>query len=151
MNEKRTTVITLARPALASLCRCSAGALLLFAAGCVSTRRPPPDLAHVEIARVHSPLVEVSRAWFERKEGCILVRGHVLRRPETKDTTRTHLDLAWLDANGTVLRTTTGHFEPRQIPRRPRMPDSSDFTLAVDAWPSETRTLILRAHEGDHP
>ena len=124
---------------------------VLVLAGCATGTRAPTDAAHLELVQGDSPLVGVTRTWLERKAGRLWLAGYVLRKFETKDTTATHLDVAILDAGGRVLRQSVEHFEPRQIPRRARRPESANFRIALDPLPVEAARIEVRAHEGSHP
>lgn len=118
--------------------------------GCVTAERTPTALEHLRLEPRHSPLVSVSKLWLEQKDGPVTLRGYVLRGFDTKDTTQTHLDVTIYDAAGETLRRTVEHFEPRQIPRRPRMPDSARFRVVLDPLPATTSRIEVRAHEGSH-
>jgi hypothetical protein len=122
----------------------------LALAGCATPFRAPPDVANVILERGDSPLVRVEKIWLERKKGPLVVTGYVIKRLETKDTTGTHLDVTLFDSNGRVLRTTVEHFEPRQILRRHRMPDSGTYRVELDPLPAGTARIEVRAHEGAH-
>lgn len=124
-----------------------AGAIL---AGCATPFRAPPDVAHLTLDRVDSPLVRVEKIWLERKKGPLVVTGYVLRRLDTEDTTGTHLDVTLFDASGRALRSTVEHFEPRQIPRRYRRPDDATYRVSLDPLPAGTTRIEVRAHEGSH-
>jgi hypothetical protein len=125
----------------------AAGALL---AGCATPFRAPPDVAHLKLERVDSPVVRVEKIWLERKQGPLVVAGYVLKRLEATDTTQTHLDVTLYDATGRVLRATVEHFEPRQIPRRYRRPDDAVYRVSLDPLPEGTARIEVRAHEGTH-
>jgi hypothetical protein len=125
----------------------SAGALL---AGCATPFRAPPDVAHLKLERVDSPVVRVEKIWLERKQGPLVVVGYVLKRLEATDTTQTHLDVTLYDATGRVLRSTVEHFEPRQIPRRYRRPDDAVYRMPIDPLPEGAVRIEVRAHEGTH-
>lgn len=127
----------------------SAGLGVVTLAGCLSLDRPPADVAHLQIDVAHSPLVSVSRASLVRENG-LVVKGYVLRQHDATDTTQTHLDVTLLDAQGRVLRETIERFEPRQIPRRARRPDSASFAVLLDPLPPGTMRIVVRAHEGPH-
>jgi hypothetical protein len=140
-----------ARAALATALQSWPVTAVVFLTGCASFAGPPADLAQVRLELVDSPLVRVSKAWLERTEGKVVLRGHVLRRPETTDTTSTHLDISFFNRAGDLVKFTQTSFEPRQIRRRHRMPDSADFLLPLNSLPSDTNVIIVRAHEGTHP
>ncbi len=125
----------------------AAGTLL---AGCATPFRAPPDVAHLKLERVDSPVVRVEKIWLERKQGPLVVAGYVLKRLEATDTTQTHLDVTLYDATGRVLRSTVEHFEPRQIPRRYRRPDDAAYRVPLDPLPEGTVRIEVRAHEGTH-
>lgn len=128
----------------------SLGAVGLLLAGCATPFRAPPDVAHIKLDRVDSPVVVVEKIWLERKKGPLVVTGYILKRLEVEDTTKTHLDVTLYDSAGQVLRTSVEHFEPRQIPRRYRRPDDAIYRVILDPLPSGTTRIEVRAHEGDH-
>lgn len=119
-------------------------------AGCTTPFQAPPDVAHIQLDRADSPLVSVEKIWLERKSGPLVVTGFVLKELSTEDTTGTHLDVTLFDAGGRVLRSTVEHFEPRQIPRRPRQPDDATYRVVLDPLPAGTVRIEVRAHEGGH-
>jgi hypothetical protein len=100
--------------------------------------------------RVDSPVVMVTKIWLEKKQGPLVVAGHVVKRLSANDTTQTHLDVTLYDATCQTLRHTVEHFEPRQIPRRHRMPDSAEYNVPLAPLPSGTVRIEVRAHEGTH-
>ena len=120
------------------------GVTLSILAGCAT------PFAHIKLDWVDSPLVRVDKIWLERKKDQLVVTGYVAKRLETKDTTGTHLDVTLFDANGQVLRSTVEHFEPRQIPRRIRMPDSATYRVVLDPLPPGTARIEVRADETEH-
>ena len=122
----------------------------LALAGCATPFRAPPDVAHIKLDRVDSPLVSIEKIWLERKADPLVVTGYVIKELSTKDTTGTHLDVTLFDAEGRVLRSTVEYFEPRQIPRRYRMPDYGSYRVQLDPLPSGTARIEVRAHEGAH-
>jgi hypothetical protein len=126
------------------------GAVGLLLAGCATPFRAPPDVAHIKLDRVDSPVVVVEKIWLERKTGPLVVAGYIVKRLEADDTTQTHLDVTLYDAAGAVLRSTVEHFEPRQIPRRYRGPDYASYRIPLDPLPSGTVRIEVRAHEGNH-
>lgn len=120
-----------------------------FLAGCASNVRSPAEMSHVRLELLDSPLVAVSRAWLERGEHQTwVVRGHVLRLPKTADTTATYLDVRLLNFQGEVLRSMKAFFEPRQIRRRYRMPDSADFLIPLGSLPTGVSAISIQAREG---
>lgn len=129
---------------------CMLLSVALALAGCATPFRAPPDVANITLERVDSPLVRVEKIWLERKKGPLVVTGYIIKRLETEDTTGTHLDVTLFDSSGRVLRTTVEHFEPRQIPRRRRMPDSATYRVVLDPLPEGTARIEVRAHEGAH-
>lgn len=118
--------------------------------GCVTPFRAPPEVAHIKLDVADSPIVRVEKVWLERENGPLAVRGYVLKRLEANDTTRTHLDVTLYAVDGRVLRSTVEHFEPRQIPRRYRRPDSASYRVPLDPLPAGTVRIEVRAHEGSH-
>lgn len=119
-------------------------------AGCATPFRAPPDVAHIRLERIDSPVVLVEKIWLERKKNPLVLKGYVLKRLEAGDTTRTHLDVTLYDGAGHVLRSTVEHFEPRQIPRRYRRPDDATYRVVLDPLPPGTVRIEVRAHEGAH-
>lgn len=124
--------------------------LAIGLAGCAGPSRPPPDVAHVALEAIDSPVVRVTTLWLERKAGPLTVAGYVVRKIDARDTSGTHLDVTLFANDGRSLRRSVEHFEPRQIPRRPRMPDSVTFRFALDPLPMGTTRIEVRAHEGAH-
>jgi len=119
-------------------------------ASCATPFRAPPDVAHIRLDRVDSPVVIVEKIWLERKKGPLVVKGFVLKRLEAEDTAQTHLDVTLYNGAGKVLRSTVEHFEPRQIPRRYRRPDDASYSVTLDPMPPGTDRIEVRAHEGVH-
>ncbi|MDX2110364.1 MAG: hypothetical protein SFY80_09015 [Verrucomicrobiota bacterium] len=118
--------------------------------GCATPLRPPADVAHIQLERIDSPVVRVEKIWLERKKGPLVVTGYIIKRPESTDTTLTHLDVTLFNAEGQVLRDTVEHFEPKQIPRRYRRPDYATYRVTLDPLPIGTVRILVRAHEGNH-
>lgn len=128
----------------------SLGVAGLLLAGCATPFRAPPDVAHLQLERVDSPMVVVEKIWLERKGGQLVVTGYVIKRLEADDTTRTHLDVSLYDATGQVLRRSVEQFEPRTIPSRVRWRDSATYRVPLDPLPAGTVRIEVRAHEGPH-
>lgn len=126
-----------------------AALVLIGLAGCATPFRAPPDVAHIKLERVDSPVVIVEKIWLERKKGPLVVTGYVLKRLEVEDTTQTHLDVTLYDSAGQVLRQTVEHFTPRQIPRRYRRPDDAVYRVPLDPLPPGTVRIEVQAHEGE--
>lgn len=126
-----------------------ASSLLLL--GCATPFRAPADVSHIVLERGDSPVVVVEKIWLQRMQGPLVVRGYVLKRLEATDTTQTHLDVTLFDSSGRVLRTTVERFEPRQIPRRHRRPDSASYSVVLDPLPAGVTRINVTAHEGAHP
>jgi len=125
----------------------AAGALL---AGCATPFRAPPDVAHIKLERVDSPVVVVEKIWLERKNGPLVVTGYIIRQFQAEDTTQTHLDVALYDEAGRVLRKTVEHFEPQQLRRQGRRPPYGTYRVVLDPLPAGTARIEVRAHEGAH-
>jgi len=123
----------------------------LFLAGCATPFRAPPDVAHIKLERIDSPMVLVEKIWLERKNGPLIVKGYVLKRLSADDTTKTHLDVTLYDQTGQVLRSTLEHFEPRQIRRQGRRPGFGSYRVVLDPLPVGTTRIEVSAHEGTHP
>lgn len=117
--------------------------------GCATPFRAPPDVAQVSLERIDSPVVVVDKVWLERKEGPLVVRGSVVKRPEAEDTTQTHLDVTLYDQDDHVLRRSLVHFEPRQIPHRYRPLVPAVYRVVLDPLPRTTVRIEVRAHEGN--
>lgn len=128
-----------------------ASAVVLGGAGCATLETLPPELAQVRFELADSPVVRVSKAWVERDAGRLVLRGHVLRQSGASDTTPTHLDISLLDAGGHTVREMREYFEPRQIPRRRRMPDAAHFRIELEPLPPGVASIRVAAHEGAHP
>lgn len=128
-----------------------AACAIVCLAGCASPFKAPPDVAHIKLERVDSPVVMVEKIWLERKKGPLVVKGYIVKRLEAEDTTQTHLDVTLYDSAGAVLRSSVEHFEPRQIPRSYRRPDYASYSVSLDPLPSGTVRIEVRAHEGNHP
>lgn len=129
----------------------SAAMAALLTSGCTTPFRSPPDLAHVRLQGVDSPVIRVEKIWLERKDGQVAVRGYVLRRLAATDTTGTHLDVTLYDAGGRVLRTSRETFSPKQIVRRHRGPDYASYRVALDPLPQGVARIEVRADETEHP
>ncbi len=125
---------------------------VLALTGCVTPFRAPPDVAHIELRVADSSVVTVPKIWLEREKGGgpLVIRGYVGKRIDAMDTTGTHLDVILYDGAGLVLRRTVEQFEPRQIPRRRRMPDYASYRVVLDPLPAGTARIEVRAHEGPH-
>lgn len=127
----------------------SASAILGLAA-CATPFRPPPDVAHIKLDRVDSPVVIVEKIWLERKAGPLVVTGLVTKRLEARDTTQTHMDVTLYNVAGQVLRSSVEHFEPRQIARQWKRPSDATYRVPLDPLPPGTVRIEVRAHEGVH-
>jgi hypothetical protein len=123
----------------------------LSLAGCATPFRAPPDVAHIKLERVDSPVVIVEKIWLERKNGPLVVTGCVLKRLSADDTTKTHLDVTLYDQTGQVLRSMIENFEPRQIRRQWRRPGIGTYRVVLDPLPAGTARIEVRAHEGVQP
>ena len=122
----------------------------LFLAGCATPFRAPPDVAHIKLERIDSPVVIVEKIWLERKNGPLIVKGYVLKRLSADDTTQTHLDVTLFDGSGRVLRTSVERFTPQRIVRRFRRPSYASYSVNLDPLPPGTARIEVRAHEGLH-
>jgi hypothetical protein len=125
-----------------------------FLAGCATPFRAPPDVAHLQLERVDSPVVMVTKIWLEKKEGPLVVTGYVIKRLSADDTAQTHLDITLYDTAGRTLRNTVEHFEPRQIPRGRRMPDSGTYRVTLarsHPAPPESKFSRTTARTGSRP
>jgi hypothetical protein len=125
--------------------------VLLLLVGCATPFRAPPDVRHIKLERIGSPVVEVDKIWLERKAGPLVLTGSVVKLLTAEDTTQTHLDVTLYDSAGRVLRSTLEHFEPRQIRRQWRRPGFGIYRIVLDPLPAGTIRIEVRAHEGTHP
>lgn len=123
---------------------------VILTAGCATPFKAPPDLRHVRLQRVDSPVVRIDKIWLERKDGPLALRGYVIRRLSALDTTDTHLDVTLYDASGRVLRTSQEGFTPRQIVRLHRLPAYASYRVVLDPLPPGVDRIEVRAHEGLH-
>lgn len=126
------------------------GATGILFAGCATPFRAPPDVAHIKLERVDSPVVIIEKIWLERKEGALALTGYVIKRLDARDTTQTHLDVNLYAADGRLLRSTVEHFEPRQINPRFRRHTDARYHVPLDPLPSGTVRIEVSAHEGNH-
>lgn len=118
--------------------------------GCVNFMRTPPDLA--QIKREHANSAKVSVRGFEliRYKDQTLLVGKVGRLFFEADTRKTHLDVTLFAADGSVLRSFTTEFSPRQIYAGRRMPGSSGYQVVLDPLPPGLARVEVRAHDGEH-
>ncbi len=116
--------------------------------GCATPFRAPPDVAHITLERVDSPVVMVEKIWLERKKGPLVVTGYVVKRLGVTDTTQTHLAVTLFDADGRVLRSSIERFTPAQIPRGHRMRGYAQYRVMLDPLPPATERIEVRAQEG---
>lgn len=126
------------------------GAASLLLAGCATPFRAPADVAHLVLERRDSPVVRVEKIWLDRAQGTLVVKGYVLKRLEADDTSRTHLDVILLDAEGRALRSVVARFEPRQIPRGHRVPASASYAVQLDPLPAGVARVLVAAHDSEH-
>jgi len=122
----------------------------LVLAGCTTPFRPPADVADLKLTAIDSPTTDIDRIWIERRDGTLVVRGYAHRRLDAEDTLPTHVDVAWRDASGRVLRRTTAEFDlpSTQVPGRPAAPAS--YRVVLDPLPTGTTQIEVRAHDGPH-
>jgi hypothetical protein len=124
-----------------------AGLVAFGLIGCATPFRAPPDVAHITLERVDSPVVLVEKIWLERKSGSLVVTGYVVKRLGVTDTTQTNLAVTLFDANGRVLRSSTEHFDPPQIPRGHGMHGHAQYRVVLDPLPPATARIEVRAQE----
>lgn len=118
--------------------------------GCVMFMNTPPDLAHIKREHVNSSKVTVRDfSLLHYKEQTLLV-GKVGRLFFEANTTKTHLDVTLFAADGSVLRSLTTEFNPRQIYAGHRMPGSSSYQVVLDPLPPGLARVEVRAHDGEH-
>lgn len=124
-------------------------AALIVAAlpACAYLGKTPSDLAHIQLVSGDSPVVQISKIWIERDGENLLLKGYVLRRHTASDTTKTHLQVTVYDQAGNTSVITPVNFEPRQIPRRWRMPDSASYQVPLTLPASQIARIDVRAHE----
>lgn len=128
----------------------SSALAVIALAGCATPFRAPADVAHLKLISLDSPTMDIDRIWLERRDGKLVVRGYAHRRLDAATAGATHVDVAWRDAAGRVLRATTAEFEapPAQVPGRPAAPAS--YRVALDPLPAGTAQIEVRAHDGPH-
>lgn len=126
------------------------GVILVFLTGCATPFRAPADVAYLTLDRTDSPVVQIEKIWLERVDGRLVVKGFVIKRLGTTDTSRTHLDVTLFDATDRVLRSTVEHFEPRQINERFRRHSDASYQVVLDPLPPGATRIEVRAHEGAH-
>lgn len=124
-------------------------AIVTLGSGCagVASSSGPASLLRLEL--VNSPLVLVSRAWLEQQDGRWFVRRAYA--PPVPDA-RHHRHPSGRHASGLRwhgLVVEHGGVFPRQIPRRPKLPDSANFLIALPPVPPMAQVLVVRAHEGE--
>lgn len=119
----------------------------LILVGCATPFRAPPDVAHLKLTPIDSATTDIDRIWLERRDGELVVRGYAHRRLGAVAGTA-HVDVAWRDASGRVLRQTTAALElpSAQVPSRPAAPAS--YRVALDPLPAGTAQIEVRAHDG---
>jgi hypothetical protein len=122
----------------------------LFLTACATPFRAPPDVAHIKLERIDSPVVIVEKIWLERRSGPLTLKGYVLKRLSADDTTQTHLDVTLYDEAGRVLRTSVERFTPQRIVRRFRQRPYASYSVNLDPLPPGTARIEVRAHEGLH-
>ena len=83
--------------------------------GCVNFMRTPPDLAQIKREHANSSKVLVRGFELIRYKDQTLLVGKVGRLFFEADTRKTHLDVTLFAADGSVLRSFTTEFSPRQI------------------------------------
>jgi hypothetical protein len=128
-------------------------AMVMTLAGCLTPFRAPPDVAHLRLTAADSPTVIVDKVWLERPAGSPLtVTGYVVRKLGAEDTTGTRLEISLRDGTGRVLRTDMVDFEPRQIPRRNRLPAATaQYRHPLDPLPAGTVEVSVRAVDRPSP
>lgn len=119
--------------------------------GCATSLRVPGGDAHIKIDRADSARVWISRASLKRDQGNLLLTGSVMRVFGADNTTQTHLTVRLFDAAGKVLREVVAEFEPRDIPRGPKLSGWSEYRVVLDPLPPAVARLEVRAYEGDPP
>ncbi|MFM8334890.1 MAG: hypothetical protein ACKODK_04975 [Opitutaceae bacterium] len=118
--------------------------------GCVNFMRTPPDLAQIKREHANSSKVLVRGFELIRYKDRTLLVGKVGRLFFEADTRKTHLDVTLFAADGSVLRSFTTEFSPRQIYAGRRMPGSSSYQVVLDPLPPGLARVEVRAHDGEH-
>lgn len=96
--------------------------IALAGPSCASGWRRPAGTEGIDLRWSDSAQIEVGYAWLEQQGDEIVVRGHVSRRFEGTDTTRSYLRIAEIGANGQRLRVARVEFEPKRLSRRSKPP-----------------------------
>lgn len=116
--------------------------------GCVIPFRPPPEAVHIQLTRANNSQVVIDKMWFERSAaGGLRIRGYVVRRVSADDTSTTHLDAVFFDAEGKELARTTTAFAPAQLPQRHRLRGVGEFEIPLSLMPPGTVRIEIHAHE----
>lgn len=118
--------------------------------GCVMFMSTPPDLAYIKREHVNSSKVKVRDFSLLHYKGETLLVGKVGRLFFEADTRKTHLDVTLFAVDGSVLRSLTTEFNPRQIYAGHRMPGSSSYQVVLDPLPPGLARVEVRAHDGEH-
>jgi hypothetical protein len=130
-----------------------ATAVVMALAGCLTPFRAPADVSHLRLTAIDSPTVIVDKVWLERAAGSpLMVTGYVVRKLGAEDTTGTRLEISLRDEAGRILRSDMVDFEPRQIPRRVRLPAATaQYRHSLDPLPAGTAEVSVKAVDGTPP
>ena len=125
------------------------GGFVAFLAGCVIPLVSHQEFPGIKVERENSPTVFIESARLQSSEGHIILSGSVMRRLGVRDTSGTFLRVRLLDANDQVLREVKIWFEPREIPRGPKMTGWSEFRSELGPLPPGTSQVKVLAVDGE--
>ena len=128
---------------------CLATALLSAVfTGCVSLSPPnlPPESRGVVLVPVSSGFVRVGQPFLRAHDGRFQIYGTVAAAYGSRSTESTHLEISFLDAAGSLLRTATSKFLPQNlISRYPGR--SGSYSLTGESLPAGTARIEVRARQ----
>jgi len=120
-------------------------------AGCASVPLPP-EAAVVRLIPEPSKSVAVYQPKLIVKDGRLILDGWVYRQFGAQTTAKSHIDVAFLDAAGRVLRCDTVQFAPRDLRGGShRMQPRGHYVLPIAVLPAGTVSIQVKAHDDPHP
>jgi hypothetical protein len=129
--------------------------LLLFSSlvlvGCSVPSYTSANGMQIKLDRVNSAAAIIEGIALNPDNDQFVLTGSVMRKFGAKDTSQTHLAVTLFDAGGNVLSLLVTEFEPRQIPRGPKLSGWSEFRVTLDPLPAGTARIEVRAYEGEPP
>jgi len=122
---------------------------LLGLAGCSSTSLPS-EARSVALVRESSNAVALNVPEFAMADGRLTLNGSLYRQADAETTTKSHIDIVFLDAAGRVLRSEVASFAPRDLRLLPRQKARGYYSVSITDWPAGTASIRVRAHETEH-